>query len=280
MPLEINDKARKRVFEFLIKQKKIFSFLLTLSIILIPVASFALNALIDLSLLTYDTHHFWNKHGDKKNSYNHFRKTEYDIYLELNADVCGIFSIEDSFSSIHDRLDGNTNGFGDIQAHWTFQPFPRNLTHLWLNLTTVIPAGKEKDSLRYGRWAFEGDLHYSNAKKIGHIPFWYDFGLGYRLYSGFPSDQIRAIINTAAALSSNFYLYGIGNAEWGLFNGRRQEHYNQILFNPNYRLIKVQIGLVGYITDWMYLDAGYYQFIWGENIGMGGGFIGSFGLSY
>ncbi len=237
-------------------------------------SSFAYAALIDTSILTYDTHHFWNKHGDKKYSFNHFRKLEIDLYLELSTSTCGIFSAEGSFSSIYDRLDGNTHGFGDVQANWTFKPFAHHFENLWLNFTTLIPSGNEKDSLRYGRWAFECDLHYSNVKCIRNIPLWFDIGLGYRGYKGFPSDQIRAIINTAIALSSRVYLFCVGNIEWGVFNGKRKEHFNQILYNPNYRLIKIEAGLVGYIKDWISINVAYYHPIWGANIGTGGGFIG------
>jgi hypothetical protein len=234
----------------------------------------------DIAINTYQTRHFWNKSGELKHSRNHFKKAELDLYAQLSICPRSILSVLGSFSGIHDRLNGNTYGFGDVEANWTFQPFSQSYQKLWLNLTGVIPAGKEKESLRYGRWALEFDAYYSDAQVIFKVPCWYYFGLGYRGYFGFPSDQIKAIVNAAAAVSSNLFVYFIGNVEWGLFNGRRQEHFNQILYNPNYRLAKVEIGLVGYLTEYLYMDAGYFQNIWGANVGTGGGFCGGFGACF
>ena len=210
--------------------------------------SFTLGAadfLLDWDVQTYDTRHFWNKHGKKKHSFNHFNQTELQLYTELRLFPGSIFSALGSYASIHDRLNGNTYGFGDVEASWTFQPLMDCFSPLWMNLTAVVPAGGEKDSLRYGRWAVEFDLFYSDATSIYNLPVWYYFGLGYRGYFGFPSDQIKAIVNTAAALTSNIFLYFIGDIEWGLFNGRRKEHFNQILLNPNYRLCGPGSGLGG-----------------------------------
>ncbi len=248
--------------------------------LLLPGVSIAFDTLLDLSFLEYHTHHFWNKQGQRKNSRTHFRKNEGQIYFEVIPVPGCVFSTLGTFAAIHDRLNGNAYGFGDIELNWTFQPLPNCAETFWLNVTTIIPAGDEKDSLRYGRWAIEGDLFYSNAKLVYDVPCWYYVGIGYRAYQGFPSDQVRAIINGTAALSSRLFLYGIGNVEWGIFNGRRKEHFNQILYNPNYRLVKIQTGILGYITDWLYVDAGYYRHVWGENIGTGGGFIGGFGLRF
>ncbi len=259
---------------------KIFSLVCILIDLFISSPSFAANFLADCSIQTYNTRHFWNKHSEKKHSFNHFKETELQLYTELSLCSGAILSALGSYASIQDRLNGNTYGFGDVEASCTLQAWGNSSSPWWINLTTIIPAGNEKEDLRYGRWGLEFDLFYSNATNLGPLPFWYYIGVGYRGYFGFPSDQIKAIINTATALTPDIFVYCIGNVEWGLFNGRRQEHFNQILFNPNYRLAAVEIGIVGYLSDNWYVDVGYFHHVWGANVGTGGGFNGGLGLCF
>ena len=118
----------------------------------------------------------------------------------------------------------------------------------------------------------EADVFYANDISCSWGYLEYILGAGYRVYSGFPSDQIRAYLDLFYNYGSRkWYLWLQGKLEYGVFNGKRKEHFNQILFNPNYRLFKGAIRFVGFVTPSLYIEGGYFQHLWGENVGTGGG---------
>lgn len=235
---------------------------------------------LDVHYLTYNTRHFWNKEGKRRPSHNDFRQKEVGLCLEYMPEPDDILAVKVAYDHIEESLEGNSNGFTDVEAIWAHALFPIKCGRLWSKLTAIIPSGKEKHSLRYGRFGAELDLIYSGVYSLCGRDLYYLCGLGYRFYSGFPSDQLRAQVDILYNLRSNWYIWCKGDLQYGVFNGKRREHFNQILYNANYRLLKLEARLVGYLSDWFYVDAGYFEFVWGENVGTGGGFIGGFGFVY
>jgi hypothetical protein len=235
---------------------------------------------VNIHAFTYETNHFWNKQGHLKPSYNHFKQYEVDLCIEYSPVKTDIFAITARYDRIQESMNGNTNGFGDAEFSWVHRLSNLPKGECWCRLLTIIPTGKEKASLRYGRLGAEADLFYSSCFTLFNYPIGALCGIGYRMYHGFPSDQLRAYLDLTSQVYSNLYWLCQTKLEYGVFNGKRQEHFNQIILNPNYRLFKVQLSLVGYLADWIYLDAGYFQHIWGENVGNSGGFIGGLGFIF
>lgn len=237
-------------------------------------------ASFNLHFKSYDTRHFWNKSGKLKPSHNHFKMWEIDLCVEVSPTPCDILAAYGRFDRIEETMDGNTTGFGDPELIWAHRLWHSDCSGVWSRMVMIIPFGKEKSSLRYGRFGFEGDLYYACSCKVFDYPIGTLAGLGYRWYQGYPSDQVRGYLDVTGHIISNVYWLGRAKLDYGVFNGRRKEDYNQILYNPNYRLLKLQFSIVGFLKSCIYVDAGYYQHVWGKNVGNGGGFIGGFGFIF
>jgi hypothetical protein len=235
---------------------------------------------IDVYALTYETKHFWNKNGKIKPSHNNFKKWELGLCMEYSPTTADIFGVRAVYDRIKESMDGNTCGFGDAEVSWAHRFYSNPSQEVWGRLLAIIPTGKEKASLRYGRLGIEADLYYSRCFNFFNYPIGSLWGFGYRAYHGYPSDQIRFYLDLTSRIYSNWHWLCQARLEYGVFNGKRQEHFNQILFNPNYRLFKVQLSLVGFVAEWIYVNAGYFQHLWGENVGNSGGFIGGFGCIF
>ena len=237
-------------------------------------------AAIDFYALTYETQHFWNKNGKLKPSHNHFKKWELGLCAECSPTAYDLIGIKAYYDRIEETMDGNICGFGDFEVGWVHRICPKSFPEFWGRMLVIIPAGKEKASLRYGRLGVEADLFYSTAFSLFNYPIGSLWGIGYRAYYGYPSDQVRFYCDLTGCFCSTWHWLCQTHFECGVFNGKRQENFNQILYNPNYRLLKIQITLSKYLTDWSYFTGGYFQHLWGENVGNRGGFIGGFGFIF
>jgi hypothetical protein len=258
----------------------IFFFIAAISVFPCFGVQFWEEASINFHALTYETNHLWNKQGKVISSHNHFKKWEVDLCFECMPTCNDIFAIRGLYDRIEEEMDGNTNGFGDPEISWVRRVLNCSSSSVLGRFLMIVPAGKEKASLRYGRFGAQIDMIYSSCMNLWNIQIDSLLGIGYRIYQGFPSDQVRAFLELNSQIYGNLYWLSYISLEYGVFNGKRKEHFNQILFNPNYRLLKVQFSLVGYITEWMYFDIGYFEHIWGENVGNSGGWIGGFGYIF
>lgn len=227
---------------------------------------------LQVDYLHYDTHHFWNKKGDRKRAHNHFQLQEGNAWVLLSPGPDDLITLYSYWDEIHESLNGKVSGLGDFELSWTH----RLRGGLFVQGIAIIPSGKEKASLRYGRFGGEGSLLYVLPIPKGLI---YS-RLGYRFYTGGPSDQCRAEGGLTYCLFQRLQATASGILEYGLFNGHRTLHPNAIFFNPNYRLFRLDFQLNGSIFDFLSLNVGAFRHLWGENMGTGGGFFGGLTLSY
>jgi hypothetical protein len=235
---------------------------------------------IDLDYVDYHTDHFWNKHGEVKPAHNDFKLKGGRVWLEYAPCWTDYFFVRGDYDRIEESLEGNSNGFEDVEVSWAHYLTRLGNGSLWTKLLTVVPAGKEKHSLRYGRFGVEGGLIYSSECCFWGRQLWYSAELGYRGYSGFPSDQVRANADLYYSLTERLHFLGRARLEYGVFNGKRHEDFNQILFNPNYRLLKIEGRLIACLYKGFYINAGYLLHVWGENVGNGGAFVGGCGFVF
>lgn len=228
----------------------------------------------------YQTSHFWNKHGKKRNSFNHLKRSEIESYTEYGLTNNDTLFLTANYYIVKEKVNGNSRGLGDLEFGIKHRLFEDDSQVLSAQLLAIIPTGEHKVPLRYGRFGGEFDLRYFRCLQLCNCPFWIDSSVGYRYYNGFPSDQIRAeakfglSINDYIIIEANSYLY------YGLFNGKKTHFQNQILFNPNFRLFKQEIQLIVRLTQCAWLTIGCYQHLWGENIGTGGGYFGGLWLDF
>ena len=59
-----------------------------------------------------------------------------------------------------------------------------------------------------------------------------------------------------------------------MYNGKKQAFDNKTALNPNARLLKAKILGVYRIAPSIYLNLGYFKYLWGQNTGSGGGLFG------
>lgn len=228
----------------------------------------------------YSTHNFWNKKGEKRPSHNDFHQRQINLYSELYFGENDIVSIWGAYDHITEELNGNTRGFEDVETAYTHRLGEIYGGNFYAQALAIIPAGKEKSSLRYGRLGFEISALWCRDFCLCSRQLECAMQLGYRVYSGFPSDQMRADALGSLQVTERLWLQGCFNLEYGIFNGKRKQHHNIILWNPNYRLLKGQIRLLALLKDWLFLDAGYSRHLWGENVGTGGGFFAGLTLEF
>ena len=93
---------------------------------------------------------------------------------------CDILDVKVAYDRIEESLEGNSNGFSDVEASLAHCLCPLYEGNLWSRLITIIPSGKEKHSLRYGRFGVELDLIYAGGFSLCGHDLLYLGELGYR----------------------------------------------------------------------------------------------------
>lgn len=219
----------------------------------------------------YTTENFWNQSGKSLSTHNHFSRRDYELfaryYLTSNDCLCG----QAAYAQIEDRLNKNSRGLTDPELTWTHCFYRGNRQTLSSQVLAIFPGGAAKDNLRYGKLGGELGLLYSAFQPICDHDFFLDASLGYRMYQGFPSDQMRGYLALSTFLHPRFYLETSLKLEYGMYNGKQQINQPLVLFNANYRLLKAQVRGVIHVYRQFYLAGAWYHHIWGRNIGTSGG---------
>lgn len=220
----------------------------------------------------YKTDHFWNKNGKKHPTFNKFRRSSYRLDLEYDLNCQHAIFLESGYTMVDESLNGRSRGVEDPEASWQYLFYRNSNTAFAVKTTLIIPAGHKKSCVRYGVWGGELKLLYSKLFGLLQTDCWYDLGLGYRMYSGFPSDQLRGNFSLGCQPFPCLWLISTTHIDYGLFNGNEKSNPNNVCFNPNYRLLTTQMEGILKIYQSIFLDAGGYFHLWGENTGAGGGF--------
>lgn len=220
----------------------------------------------------YHTNRFWNQQGRKLPTFNQFRRHSYRLDMEYDINCRHALFMKGGYTMTEEQLNGRSRGLEDPEASWQYL-FLRQVDSAFSGkLTTMIPIGQPKSSVRYGQWGIELKLLYSRCFDCMRHNCWVDTTLGYRLYAGFPSDQIRASFSLGTAINSFSWLISSTKLYYGLSNGDSKLRRNNICFNPNFRLLTTQIQGIVKIYEIFSLTAGGFLHLWGENSGAGGGF--------
>lgn len=220
----------------------------------------------------YKTDHFWNEHGKKLPTFNKFNRKSYRLDMEYDINCRNAVFLKDGYSMVDESLNGRSRGLEDPEASWQYLLYGNCTSAFSGKATVIIPVGPKKSCIRYGKFGGELKLLYSKIFELLQRGWWYDLGLGYRMYSGFPSDQIRANCCIGCAITPCIWLISTTRLDYGVFNGDEKANPNNICFNPNFRLLSTQIEGIVKVYKHVLLTGGGFFHLWGENIGAGGGF--------
>ncbi len=228
---------------------------------------------IQMDYLNYRTKHFWNSSGKRCESFNDFQRNAVLGHVEYGLTSWCTLAADGSYETIHESLNGKTQGFGDVEASLKNYLWCKNGHLFSTEARVIIPVAERKTELRYGRWGGQASLLYSKKFQICGLPGWYDTKVGYRFYEGFPSDQVRAKAAVGLCLSDRFTVLTSGELQYGLFNGSTDPQ-NTILWNSNYRLFTGKVEGFFRVCGRAYLTVGGFRHLWGRNVGTGGGVFG------
>ena len=220
----------------------------------------------------YKTDHFWNKQGKKLSTFNQFNRKTYRLDMEYDLSCSNAFFLKGGYTLVEEELNGNSRGLEDPEASWQHLFYGDGYSAFSGKATVIIPIGPHKSCVRYGRLGGELKLLYSKAFTLLRRCWWVDLGLGYRMFSGFPSDQVRSDVSVGCKVLSYAWLISSTHLDYGLFNGEGSANRNNVCFNPNFRLLTTQIQGILEIYQYISVTAGGFFHLWGENIGAGGGF--------
>ena len=221
----------------------------------------------------YSTDHFWNKHGKKQPTYNHFKQQSYLLYVEYAIQPCDSLSLNGGFTQVQESLHGHQRGIEDIQIGWKHQFSGSDTSALTGKLTGIVPVGDKKCAVRYGKAGLQLALLYSQLFWLQQYCGWCDFDLGYRWYQGFPSDQIRADLALGVVVHPGIWLVASSQLDYGLFNGQSRGNINNIVLNSNYRRLQGKLECVFNLLTHLSVSLGGYVHFWGQNVGSGGGYF-------
>lgn len=227
-----------------------------------------------VSYSSYKTDHFWNKHGERLDTFNDFHRKSAMLYVEYAFNCNNAFWLNGGWARSDESMNGHSNAVEDIEFGWKHLLYGTETSSLTSQLIAIIPMGDRKSSIRYGKCGFEADLLYSDTYNLFNRCGWYDLGLGYRVYEGYPSDQVRAQAAIGYCISCRFAVIASCNLDYGVFNGHCLHNTNNIVFNPNYRLFEGSIEGVYRLFSHVAVSFGGFKHFWGENVGAGGGLYG------
>ena len=226
----------------------------------------------------YQTARMWDPDGHRKPSGNRFRKLEFDNYLEAGITDDDLLFAKVLYDRIDESLHGRTWGFYDPEFGWRHRFYQEGSKSAATQVTAIIPAGSAgKPALRYGRaggelmLSFGQSLDNKSFPTLLKRPFFYDIGIGYRFFEGFPGNQLRGELTLGKTLSPRIELYLSSHLEYGLWDGSPLAAGSSVLQEANYRLLKLSLLMRARISKDASLIVGYTKHIWGRNTGTGGG---------
>jgi hypothetical protein len=230
---------------------------------------------------SYETDHFWNASGDKRNAFNDCALTEWTLHTAYGLTKRDTLSVRCAWGRVEESLNGRVFGFEDVEIGWKHYIGSMRGFLITTEIIGIIPvANGYKPGLRYGKYGGEINLLASKGFSLCNILGGHDLRIGYRAYQGFPSDQIRADYSLTVRPFKQVTIANSLQLEYGVWNGKQRIDACNFLLNPNYRLLRYRLEGRFQFLRWISLFAGYQYHIWGRNVGTEGGFFGGGSLQF
>lgn len=227
-----------------------------------------------VSYSNYSTRHFWDRSGKKHPTHNKFEKHSCQCFGEYALNGLNSMFFNARYSRVEESLNGNSQGFEDAEVGWKRLIWGNKRSAFTGQIVGIIPPQCRKASVRYGIFGGEADLIFSQIFKILNRCGWYDLIAGYRAYSGYPSDQIRLGGSVGYYILRNWRVIATCRLNYGVYNGKAGHRLNNVVLNPNYRLLTSQIECDFKLFSHFSLALGVFKHMWGRGIGTGGGCFG------
>ncbi len=218
----------------------------------------------------YFTNNLWTHSGHNLPAYNEFMRHDAKVYAGFDITPSSCVWLQGGFDSVRQQVNPDRHGFEDANFGLFYSLNRAESSSYGCGIQLFAPGGAQKPALRYGAWAGEFYVSYENRIRCAH----YTVDLGYRIYNGAPSDVLRAAFRVDWPFTSRVQLTAQGDFDFAVNNGKKRFNDNRMAFNPNTRLFKAKVLGVYQLTKMFYLNAGYFKYIWGQNIGSGGGVFG------
>lgn len=225
------------------------------------------------SVTQYSTDHFWNKNGKKLKAFHRFDRWSALLYTEYAISRCDSLTLNGGYSRVLDKLNGNCQGIEDVELGWKHSLYQQDTLAITSQAIAIIPAGRTKSSIRYGKIGGEIGVLCSDQFQLFCHSGWYDFSIAYRSYQGFPSNQIRTELALGYIFSQKHFLIASSQLYYGLSNSFPKWRSNMIVNNPSYRLLNAQIEYLINLFSHMTATVGAFGHLWGRNVGTNGGFF-------
>lgn len=216
---------------------------------------------------------YFDKDGNRKPIGCTFRKDEIQVYGEYGVDEKHTLT----FKLPYDWLKcgpKETTGFGDLEVGLVRNISKGKNYSFSAYGNAVIPTGysiTDDPRIGYGRPAFEGGILYGFSGSWG----FFDSGIGYRYYFGYPSSYLRAYGGGGINISENIQLLTFLDAQIGLGDGRSKYIGRNIFLEPDYKLLQIYVApKINYGK--LSIVPGYNKVLYGRNTGDAQGFF--FGL--
>lgn len=224
----------------------------------------------------YHTSHFWNQHGKRLPAFNDFKRRDYRILLEYGLTSVDTLGFEEGYAQVWEKINSNSRSFTDAELSWKHLVCQNGSRQFITKIVGIVPIMHAyKPGLTYGRFGLEVDGLFLDCFTFRERCGWYQLQLGYRYYQGFPSDQVRFECSAGYHITSRLQLIAASYLEYGVFNGKLHVAKNTLLLDPNYRLLKVEVQALVKIYRDLHGSVGYFQHLWGRNVGTGGGVYGT-----
>ncbi len=225
----------------------------------------------------YSATKYWDGEGELKSIGCDFKKVEVALYGEygLKDSYTLIFKIPYQSISCSSR----TEGLSDLEIGIQKRLAVKQPNALSLKLKAIIPTGYSIDTsprLGYGRLGLE----FSALAGRGFDRAFLEGALGYRLYFGYPSDQIRAYGRLGLKPMRRFMLMGTLELQYGLKNGTSKVVGQNIVLQPYYRLLQADVSAVWKLKKSVQLVGGITRALWGRNTGEGKTVYGQLWLAF
>ncbi len=234
----------------------------------------------------YESSKYYTESGNLKHRGGTFRKLELNPYMEWGITNKDTLILNLFYDWLSDDVMGHiheTHGFADAEIGWQRRIFAGDNQVFSIQGLVICPMGysiKDNPRLGYKRWGGEIGVLYGRSFKVLDRLGFIDMAVGYRWYYGYPSSQIRPRMVLGYDVTKRLQILGEGKLEFGLKDGTERNLGHNLIAQPNYRLLKLSLGVNYRITDsWSILIA-FYRHVWGEETGGGGGAYGSLWLQF
>lgn len=234
----------------------------------------------------YKTSHYFDSNGDKKERGGTFTKFEINPYFEYGLtqeDTIVLNVFYDWLKDDQGYQSFTNDGFSDLEVGWRRLLWTDGSQVVSCQITAIVPLGydiEDNPRLGYGRYGFEGAVQYGTSFMFLERYGFLDFAIGPRIYIGYPSDQVRAKLTAGYDLFQVFQLIAGTELHWGIGNGSEKTIGQNVTLNPDYKLLKLSISGRFRLTSHLSFVLTGYSHAWGEDTGAGGGWYGSFWISY